>query len=470
MGFLDLPKPLGVFHVAFADFELRTYASDSDVKVGAAATRRGAVSEVRDDDDVERKECDEEDEETGAGRVEIACRTPMVRLFYPTETKPKWSFSHAQTRRWLPELRYTYGFFSKGILPTSRLRRCFLWVIACLLHSWVWLQINASVGEPLIQREGDKERLPVVIFSHGMWACRTTYTLACCDMASHGYIVVVPEHLDGSAVAAQYTDTTGKKCWIQHAFADKPFDHTPMEHRTNQLRQRVREIQKVVDVIEMLDRGTLTQTSNAVVGQGSLNVTMLQGRLDMSYLAIRGHSFGGSTAIVVCGLDKRLKCCVAEDTWWQPIEQVHYERLAGKVPILFLNNEQFEWEELRRLRNVFLKARAEAESDGQPLVTQLITVKGTRHMDQCDFPVLYPRTFRAAKLSGEVNTRIAKDVNSRACLEFLHRNLLPPGTHFPHAVHVVKEDSEYLIVGDEKLHKKCELPHMNINISAIGSE
>jgi hypothetical protein len=95
-------------------------------------------------------------------------------------------------------------------------------------------------------------------------------------------------------------------------------------------------------------------------------------------------------------------------------------------------------------------------------------------MDQCDFPVLYPRTFRAAKLSGEVNTRIVKDVNSRACLEFLHRNLLPPGTHFPHAVHVVKEDSEYLIVGvsqeEEKLHKKCELPHMNINISAIGSE
>jgi hypothetical protein len=133
MGFLDLPKPLGVFDVAFADFELRTCASDSDVKVGAAATRRGAVSEVHDDDDdddVERRECDEEDEETGAGRVEISCRTPMVRFFYPTETKPKWSFSHAQTRRWLPELRYTYGFFSRSIPPTSWLRRCLLWVLA----------------------------------------------------------------------------------------------------------------------------------------------------------------------------------------------------------------------------------------------------------------------------------------------------------------------------------------------------
>jgi hypothetical protein len=50
-------------------------------------------------------------------------------------------------------------------------------------------------------------------------------------------VVVVPEHLDGSVVAAQYTDTTGKKCWIQHASVDKPFDHTPMEHRTSQLRQ-----------------------------------------------------------------------------------------------------------------------------------------------------------------------------------------------------------------------------------------
>ncbi len=84
MGFLDLPRPLGVFHVAFADFELRTYASDSDVKVGAAASRREAVSEVHDDDDdVERKECDEKDEETGAGRVEVSCRTPMLRFFLP---------------------------------------------------------------------------------------------------------------------------------------------------------------------------------------------------------------------------------------------------------------------------------------------------------------------------------------------------------------------------------------------------
>lgn len=86
--------------------------------------------------------------------------------------------------------------------------------------------------------------------------------------------------------------------------------------------QRVGEIRKVVDVLEMLEGGLLTQESNAVRGRAKLNVKMMQSHIDMCHIAIRGHSFGGSTAIVACGLDKRIKCCVAEDTWWQPIEQV----------------------------------------------------------------------------------------------------------------------------------------------------
>lgn len=53
-----------------------------------------------------------------------------------------------------------------------------------------FLQTQASVKQPLLVPECSliKEgRLPVVIFSHGMWACRTTYTATCIDIASHGY-------------------------------------------------------------------------------------------------------------------------------------------------------------------------------------------------------------------------------------------------------------------------------------------
>lgn len=88
--------------------------------------------------------------------------------------------------------------------------------------------------------------------------------------------------------------------------------------------QRTDEVRKVVDVLEMLTSGLLTQKANAVKGKTALDLRKIRGRMDMSHLAIRGHSFGGSTAIVACGLDKRLKCCIAEDAWWQPIEQVIY--------------------------------------------------------------------------------------------------------------------------------------------------
>lgn len=48
-------------------------------------------------------------------------------------------------------------------------------------------------------------------------------------------VVVAVEHLDGSAVAAKYTDQEGKRKWITHAYAEKPFDDTPMPERTKQL-------------------------------------------------------------------------------------------------------------------------------------------------------------------------------------------------------------------------------------------
>jgi hypothetical protein len=57
--------------------------------------------------------------------------------------------------------------------------------------TWFRLPIQASVKKPLLTpkvEEGrKKQRLPVVIFSHGIWACHTTYSATCVDLASHGY-------------------------------------------------------------------------------------------------------------------------------------------------------------------------------------------------------------------------------------------------------------------------------------------
>jgi len=60
--------------------------------------------------------------------------------------------------------------------------------------------------------------------------------------------VVAVEHLDGSAVAAKFRDENGRRRWITHAFAEKPFDDTPIADRSKQLTQVTRERRQRLDM------------------------------------------------------------------------------------------------------------------------------------------------------------------------------------------------------------------------------
>mgnify|MGYP000397335404 CR=1 FL=1 len=100
--------------------------------------------------------------------------------------------------------------------------------------------------------------------------------------------------------------------------------HQKFIHYGDTCVQRVLEVRKVIDVLESLDQGLLTQSANTIRGKEGLVVDMLKGRLNLQYLAMAGHSFGGATAVVTSGIDKRIKCCVAMDVWWEPIEKVKF--------------------------------------------------------------------------------------------------------------------------------------------------
>ncbi|KAG0575776.1 hypothetical protein KC19_5G030000 [Ceratodon purpureus] len=425
---MGLPKALGPYGVSFVEFELRRTAP---------AVQKGVENGVRSGGGA------------AAGTLPSAEGAPLMRIFYPTASKKTFSVLDVKNRSWLPNVNYLMGFLSRAVSPSTAARRALVWTLSYIIYPFFYpfVPTQASVKQPLLVPENgfNKDgRLPVIIFSHGMWACRTTYTATCIDVASHGYIVVDVEHLDGSAVMAQYHDHKGKQRWVEHAYSDIPFDDVPMSDRSAQLRQRVEEIQKTVDVLQALDQGLLSQSSNVIKGRTSLDVKLLQGRLNFNYLGIHGHSFGAATAIATCCVDKRFKCCVAEDVWWAPMEEADYERVAGNVPVLLLNTEKFDWKALKDCRNKFLAARA--RTSGEAAVTELMTMKGTSHMDQSDFPLLFARALKRAGMAGKLDIHHAKDINSRASLDFFYKNLLPPGTGAPYLVDVVKEDGEHLVV------------------------
>ncbi|CAK9234888.1 unnamed protein product [Sphagnum troendelagicum] len=441
---MSLPNPLGPYHVSFADFELRRSEENKGSRSGRAA-------------EPEQQQIKRNGVHPNAANADskaAAVAAPPMRIFYPTETKTRWSPWDVKERCWIPHYNYMWGYVARAFAPSSVFSRLGISVIASIFYSVTWfrLPIQASVKKPLLTPKGEegrkKQRLPVVIFSHGIWACHTTYSATCVDLASHGYIVVAVEHLDGSSSMAHYHDHEGKCKWVHHAFGDKPVGDTPMAERAKQLRQRVGEIQKVIDVLESLDQGSLMQNFNSVTGRASLDTKFFQQRLDLNHIAMHGHSFGGATAIATSGVDKRIKCCLAEDVWWEPLEEVDYSRLAGKVPVLLLNTESFNWAALRNGRKKFMKGRAHAHNEASPLITALMTIKGTTHMDQCDFPLLFPNIAKIAGMTGALQATHSKDINSRACLDFLYKNLLPPETGAPYLVDSVKEDGEHLLIGE----------------------
>lgn len=60
------------------------------------------------------------------------------------------------------------------------------------------------------------DRFPLVLFSHGLIACRTTYSSLCTDIASHGYIVAAIEHGDKSACVRMHLESPdGEVSWVE---------------------------------------------------------------------------------------------------------------------------------------------------------------------------------------------------------------------------------------------------------------
>jgi predicted dienelactone hydrolase len=112
---------------------------------------------------------------------------------------------------------------------------------------------HALAGAPA---DPDGGPYPVVVFSHGFSANAVWYSHLPEHLASHGFVVVAPEHVEID--------------WLQNAAS---------------VIQRPRDVTTSIDYAE---------DSNAPGGA-------LEGLLDLTQIAVVGHSFGGYTALAAAG-------------------------------------------------------------------------------------------------------------------------------------------------------------------------
>ncbi len=156
-------------------------------------------------------------------------------------------------------------------------------------------ECRARRGAPA--REG---RFPLVLFSHGNGGLRWQNTFLCEHLASHGYIVMAPDHTGNCAVT-----------YVKEAFV--PMDASK-EARERSASDRPRDISFLIDVAESWNK-----TADSP----------LAGRIDTEHIGVTGHSFGGFTSAWVAEQEPRVDAIA-------PIAGTSPEPPQHTLPVLLL--------------------------------------------------------------------------------------------------------------------------------------
>lgn len=349
----------------------------------------------------------------------------FFRLYYPIE-KTDVLKRNTQWPLWLPRKQYAIGY-ARFLRRNKLMGKFFNWLGGDVYIPVLW-------QAPLLDSD---DKFPVIVFSHGIGGNRTTYSTFCCELASQGFIVAVPEHRDGSASMTYLLKDNMRGTVVElikdhdcgkhkrhamhksHSFSEEwqSFEHTdPLgiqwddyEYRNKQAHQRATECIRLLDLLIDINNGTSVRNFLGF----HFSLKQFKGRMDMSKVAFAGHSFGGSTCVTTLGQDKRFKVGVMLDAWMHPLN----EELCSKVtqPVLMLNYEKFQWQ-----KNVKQMSWLEHAQVERPM----ITIKGACHQALSDFQFLVGKAFgKFMEVRSELSPKIALDLNKRATLGFLSKHL-----------------------------------------------
>ncbi|KAH8177139.1 platelet-activating factor acetylhydrolase, isoform II domain-containing protein [Sarocladium implicatum] len=217
--------------------------------------------------------------------------TIQFRIFYPAVDA-----SNQKYISWLPApQRHHVSAYTRFLGFGGALAELFSFIPRHLHYTTIPARKNASLREPTTENH----RWPTMIFSHGLGGGRNSYSYIAGSLASHGVVVVCPEHRDGSAVTTFMRMPNQKPTDFKSRvipYQRHPHDASPevFAARDNQLRVRLWEMGLMHQAVLALDRGfdyTNLNTSTTGLGQfaGKLHVN------DPGSIIWAGHSFGATT-------------------------------------------------------------------------------------------------------------------------------------------------------------------------------
>jgi platelet-activating factor acetylhydrolase len=181
-----------------------------------------------------------------------------------------------------------------------------------------YTKLPAHRNAKILYPATEQKRWPTMIFSHGLGGSRNAYSHICGSLASHGIVVIAPDHRDQSAPVSyiRATSTSPAKTLDYNRFSHKPSQEV-YDGRDAQLKIRLWELGLIHDALLKIDLGhapaNLDPNSSDKKKKSVTNVMkMFINQLDVhrpGSIIWSGHSFGSATAVQLL-----------KSTYWHKVE------------------------------------------------------------------------------------------------------------------------------------------------------
>ena len=342
--------------------------------------------------------------------------------------------------------------------------------------------VKNSAGVPL--SDGSTlPKFPLMMFSHGLGGSRTMYSAICGEIASYGFVVCSIEHRDGSSPRTIINHPKDKdKMAMQQTAIHAELDHSKLEEkrgydaidylhsknnhndtlpqnskgvdhelRNGQIDLRTAEIEEAYHVVCEIASGNGARIEEENLRQKGFKGSSSRGlrgihwdewkdRVHVQDVTMTGHSFGAATTVQVLRERERFPWvtqALIYDIWAagvkvdkEPVDSDGDAQASPdtndkpippvspiEIPALAINSEAFTYwpYNFDFITNLIADCTRPSWH---------LTIRGTVHINQSDFPLLYPRlTSWLMKMT--IHPLRALDVTVDASLEFL-KLILPP--------------------------------------------
>ncbi len=209
---------------------------------------------------------------------------------------------------------------------------------------------------------------PVVLWSHDWAGFRTDSVDHVESLASHGFVVLVPDHTYAS-LGVRFPDDESIALLDERILPPEDEETDPEAY-----------LESAVDLVEVMADDLILILDRLEAGPEG-DFAEIVDHADLEHIGVYGHGTGGGAASRLCLVDDRCDAVLGADPWVEPIPDRTVAR-EFQVPSLMLRSDG--WRDTpndRRLRGM---------AERSPMLSYWIGIDGAGHNDFVMAPLLSP--------------------------------------------------------------------------------